>query len=121
MHACTHAQKYAHARASAHTLNALSVIRQGCACGTYRTQTSSLSAHARRAFLGWACVPGDVVFVPRGWWHSTLALSTCVAYTENLVLRHDAKHALRALAEEPAQAAAAARIRQCLAERHSDS
>ena len=58
--------------------------------------------------------------VPRGWWHTTLAIEPCLAFTQNLVLPRDAREALHALDAAPGQAAAAAALRAAIAERHTD-
>ena len=65
--------------------------------------------------------PGDVVFVPSGWWHCTLNLETSVALTQNLVLPCDAAGALRELHGTPGEERAVKWLRAARRERHSDS
>ena len=64
---------------------------------------------------------GDVVYVPRGWWHCTLSVEPTVAFTQNMVLPRDARPALRALSSCPGQERAAAALAGVLRQRHSDS
>lgn len=42
---------------------------------------------------------GDLLFVPRGWWHCVLNLETCVAFTRNVINRKNYKHVLREVSE----------------------
>ena len=37
------------------------------------------------------CEPGDVLFVPSGWWHMALNVTECIAVTQNFVSRHNAR------------------------------
>jgi len=40
------------------------------------------------------CEPGDVLFVPSGWWHLALNLSECIAVTQNFVSRANLRKVL---------------------------
>ena len=40
------------------------------------------------------CEPGDVLFVPSGWWHMALNVTECIAVTQNFVSRHNARKVL---------------------------
>ena len=64
--------------------------------------------------------PGDVVFIPRGWWHCTLNLETSVAFTQNVVLSADGIAAYRELSAAPGQARAARLLHAVLKARHCD-
>ena len=46
-----------------------------------RTPATSGDAHPR--VIEGICGPGDVLFVPSGWWHMALNLEECVAVTQN--------------------------------------
>ena len=40
------------------------------------------------------CEPGDVLFVPSGWWHLALNLTECIAVTQNFVSRANLRKVL---------------------------
>uniref|UniRef100_A0A7S2IMA6 JmjC domain-containing protein n=1 Tax=Haptolina brevifila TaxID=156173 RepID=A0A7S2IMA6_9EUKA len=66
-------------------------------------------------------VAGDVVWVPKGWWHTTLNLEESVALTQNQLLPKDAAGALREMAAQPRQQVRTQQgLRAVLRERHSD-
>jgi oxalate decarboxylase/phosphoglucose isomerase-like protein (cupin superfamily) len=46
------------------------------------------------------CGPGDVVFIPNGWWHLAVNLSLSVAVTQNFVSRQNVCSVLRFLKQE---------------------
>mmetsp|Transcript_44256 Transcript_44256/g.172290 ORF Transcript_44256/g.172290 Transcript_44256/m.172290 type:complete len:485 (-) Transcript_44256:340-1794(-) len=46
-------------------------------------------------------VSGEVLYVPRGWWHIVLNLEETVAITQNFVTRNALPHVLRLLRERP--------------------
>ena len=82
----------------------------------------ALGAAAAARRLVWAEQrPGEVMCVPHGWWHATLNLEVCLAYTQNVVLPHGTRAAIAALdaLEDPAQAAVAQALRKVTSERHS--
>jgi hypothetical protein len=41
--------------------------------------------------------PGDMIFIPNGWWHTVLNLEESVAVTQNYVGRHNVKNVLEFL------------------------
>merc|ERR1712048_557130 len=48
--------------------------------------------------LRWAVQePGDLIFIPSGWWHSTVCLTETSAYTRNYINGHNFKQAIEAL------------------------
>ncbi|KAJ8905206.1 hypothetical protein NDN08_001715 [Rhodosorus marinus] len=46
-------------------------------------------------------IAGEVLYVPRGWWHIVLNLEETVAITQNFVTRNALPHVLRLLREHP--------------------
>ena len=73
------------------------------------------------AMLEFVQQPGELVFVPRGWWHCTVTVEASVALTQNQVQPSDAAAALRELAEAPGQERARRLLAEAVAERHSDA
>ncbi|KAJ3092958.1 hypothetical protein HDU96_002568 [Phlyctochytrium bullatum] len=49
------------------------------------------------------CRAGDLIFVPRGWWHAVMNLEETVAITQNFVSRENLSHVLRFMATKPDQ------------------
>ncbi len=47
--------------------------------------------------------PGDVIFVPRGWWHTVMNLEDCIAITQNYVSRRNLAAVLQFFADKPEQ------------------
>merc|ERR1712232_473135 len=41
--------------------------------------------------------PGDLIFIPSGWWHSTVCLTCTSAYTRNYINDHNFRRAITAL------------------------
>jgi len=62
--------------------------------------------------------PGDVVYVPRGWWHATLCLEATAAVTQNVVGRQNARTVVHAL--RPANPRLADALQAHLERRHAD-
>lgn len=88
------------------------------AAAWFAAHCSSTAAHAE---MLWAeQLAGDVVYVPRGWWHCTLNLETSVALTQNLVLRADGASAYRQLAEALGQARTHEALKAVLHQRHCE-
>ena len=88
----------------------------------FRRHLAKAGAEGGSSRLTWCeQVPGEVMCVPRGWWHTTLNLEASVAYTQNVVLPHGARAAISALeaAGDPAQDSVAQTLREVLRERHS--
>eukprot|EP01079_Euglenida_sp_SAG-EU17-18_P009115 gene9114-1638_t len=59
---------------------------------------------------------GDVVWVPAGWWHTTLNLERCVTYTQNTVPIQTAAHCAQIM--EPASPAASQALAELVLEQH---
>ena len=73
--------------------------------------------------------PGDVIFVPHGWFHIVLNLDSTVALTHNYVSETNLPHVMRFLEQRPqqvsgvpeaAKSSLAGRLRRALAERVPD-
>ena len=103
------------------------VLTSGClvlappALWWFRRHLAPGAAAAARRLVWAEQRPGEVMCVPHGWWHATLNLEVCLAYTQNVVLPHGARAAIAALDAlgDPAQAAVAQALRKVTSERHS--
>merc|ERR1712194_938108 len=43
--------------------------------------------------------PGDLIFIPSGWWHTTVCLTETSAYTRNYINSHNFRRAVDALSK----------------------
>ena len=71
-------------------------------------------------FLWWLQSPGEVMWVPHGYWHATLNLEPTVAFTRNVVPRQSVREVLAALEGVPGQDASARALREVVNERHRE-
>ena len=104
-----------------------SVSTSGClvlappALRWFRHHLAPSAAAAARQLVWFEQRPGEVMCVPHGWWHATLNLELCLAFTQNVVLPHGARAAIAALDAlgDRAQADVAQALRKVTSERHS--
>ncbi|CCG81004.1 putative F-box and JmjC domain protein [Taphrina deformans PYCC 5710] len=58
------------------------------------------AARSVKGFLEGVCGPGEVLYVPSGWWHLVVNLEECIAVTQNFVPRAYIGKVLRFLREK---------------------
>eukprot|EP00933_Yihiella_yeosuensis_P038050 TRINITY_DN3201_c0_g1_i1.p1 TRINITY_DN3201_c0_g1~~TRINITY_DN3201_c0_g1_i1.p1 ORF type:complete len:802 (-),score=172.02 TRINITY_DN3201_c0_g1_i1:329-2734(-) len=60
---------------------------------------AAVSSEARQNILWTIQEPGDLIFIPSGWWHSTVCLTDTSAYTRNYINSHNYRRAIEALSK----------------------
>ena len=76
--------------------------------------------HAESEALWWVQSPGEVIWVPRGFWHTTVNLEPTVAFTKNVVPRQSVREVLAALEGVEGQGASVRALRAVVNERHRE-